>query len=164
MVREGCRKAALSFFTLCIGYFCTLRTEKEMKSRKPESFIKQPNYPGGNKAMDDFIKSNLRYPEEALKNKVEGTVAVEIDIDVFGKVSSPKVKHGIGYGCDEEALRLVQLLQFEKKKYKGMYVVFHKTINIHFRIHEAVKPAMQISYQYKEKAPGTTYNYTIKSD
>ena len=134
-----------------------------MKSRKPESFIKQPNYPGGTKAMDEFIKKHLQYPEEALQNKIEGTVAVEIDIDVFGKVTSAKVKHGVGHGCDEEALRIVKLFQFEKKKYKGLYVLFHKTINIHFRLHEASKP-VQLSYQYKEKTSGTTYNYTIKQE
>jgi len=113
--------------------------------------------------MDEFIKKNLRYPEEAIENKVEGTVAVEIDIDVYGKVSAAKVKHGIGYGCDEEAVRLVRLLQFEKKKYKGLFVVFHKTINIHFKLHEASKP-VQFSYQYKEKSTGTNYNYTVKPD
>jgi len=134
-----------------------------MKSRKPESFIKQPNYQGGNKAMDEFIKNHLRYPEEAMENKIEGTVAVEVDIDVFGKVSGAKVKHGIGYGCDEEATRLVQLLQFDKKRYKGMHVVFHKTINIHFRLHEASKP-VAFSYHYKEKKVGNVYNYTIKPD
>ena len=134
-----------------------------MKSRKPESFIKQPVYPGGNKAMDEFIKKNLRYPEEAMQQKIEGTVAVEIDIDVFGKVSAAKVKHGIGHGCDEEAIRLVKLLQFEKKKYKGLYVMFHKTINIHFRLHDAGSP-VQFSYQYKEKKGGTNYNYTITPD
>jgi TonB family protein len=132
-----------------------------MKSRKPESFIKQPNYPGGNKAMDEFIKKNLRYPEEAMQQRIEGIVAVEADIDVFGKVSAAKVKHGIGHGCDEEAIRLVNLLQFEKKKYKGMYVMFHKTLNIHFRLHEASTP-VGLTYQYKEKSSGTTYNYTIK--
>jgi len=130
--------------------------------RKPESFIKQPTYPGGNKAMDDFIKKNLRYPEEALQQKIEGTVAVEMDIDVFGTISAAKVKHGIGHGCDEEAVRLVKLLKFQKKKYKGMFVMFHKTINIHFRLHEASKP-IQLSYQYKEKTSGKTYNYTIKN-
>ncbi len=113
--------------------------------------------------MDEFIKKNLRYPEEAMENKIEGTVAVEIDIDVFGKVSTAKVKHGIGHGCDEEAMRLVMLLQFEKKKYKGLYVMFHKTINIHFRLHEASKP-VQFSYQYKEKTVGNVYNYKIKPD
>lgn len=131
-----------------------------MKKRKPESFIRQPVYPGGSKAMDEFIRKHLQYPEEALKQKVEGTVAVEIDIDIFGKVSAAKVKHGIGYGCDEEAIRLVNLLQFDKKKYKGLYVMFHKTINIQFRLHDAGR-SLQLSYQYKEKKSGTTYSYTI---
>ena len=113
--------------------------------------------------MDEFIKKNLRYPEEAMQHKIEGTVAVDIDIDVYGKVSTAKVKHGIGYGCDEEAMRLVRLLQFDKKKYQGLYVMFHKTINIHFKMHEAAPP-IQYSYQYKEKTSGTTYNYSIKPD
>ena len=110
--------------------------------------------------MDEFIKKNLRYPEEAMQQRVEGTVSVEIDIDVFGKVSAAKVKHGIGHGCDEEAIRLVQLLKFQKKKYQGLYVMFHKTINIHFRLHDASKP-VQLAYQYKEKAASKNLSYTI---
>jgi len=112
--------------------------------------------------MDEFIKNNLHYPEEALQQKIEGTVAVEIDIDVFGAVSNAKVKHGIGYGCDEEAIRLVKLLKFQKKKYQGLFVMFHKTINIHFRLHDASKP-VQLAYQYKEKQRGNTFTYTIKT-
>jgi TonB family protein len=123
--------------------------------RKPESFIKQPTYPGGKKALDDFIKANLMYPEEAISNKVEGTVSVEYDVDVFGKVIATKVKHSLGYGCDEEAVRLVRLLKYPKKRYQGMRVVFHMTINIHFRLNEASKiPAQtsqQIVYNYVEK-------------
>lgn len=133
------------------------------KSRKPESFIRPPRYPGGNKAMDIFIRDNLVYPEEAMKNRVEGTVSVETEIDVYGKITHAKVKHGIGYGCDEEALRLVKLLQFEKKKYPGMFVTFHKTINIHFRLHSAGQP-VQLSYQYKESNSGKSYSYTINTD
>jgi TonB family protein len=136
-----------------------------MTHRKPESFIRQPVFPGGSKAMDEFIKKHLQYPEEAMQHKVEGTVAVEIDIDIFGKVTAARVKHGIGYGCDEEAIRLVNMLQFEKKKYKGMYVVFHKTINIHFRLQDAAAP-VQFAYQYKEKKDptGNSYSYTITAD
>ena len=40
-------------------------------NRKPESFIKHPIYPGGKKGLDEFVKSNLQYPEEALKNKID---------------------------------------------------------------------------------------------
>jgi len=123
--------------------------------RKPESFIKPPTYPGGKKALDEFIKANLKYPEEALKNKVEGTVAVEYDVDAFGKVIATRLKHGIGYGCDEEAIRITQMLKYPKKKYQGLRVVFHMTININFRIHSASPPPkpqeQKIVYNYVEK-------------
>lgn len=140
-----------------------------LHNRKPESFIKSPKYPGGKKALDDFIKSNLKYPEEALENKIEGTVSVEYDVDVFGNVILAKVKHGIGYGCDEEAIRLTKLLKYEKKMYKGMRVTFHQKINIHFRLTTASKPVpaeQKIVYSYvaaddsKKKSSG----YTIKID
>lgn len=98
-----------------------------------------------------------------MRQRIEGTVAVEIDIDVFGAVTSAKVKHGIGHGCDEEGIRLVKLLKFQKKKYQGMFVLFHKTINIHFRLHDASKP-VQLAYQYKEKSSGNTFTYTIKNN
>jgi len=137
------------------------------KQRKPESFIRQPRYPGGKKAMDEFIRHELRYPEEAMKNRVEGTVSVEIDIDVFGDVMDARVRHSLGYGCDEEAIRLVRLLKFEKKKYQGLRVMFHQTLNIHFRL-AAIPPSpaqqQQIVYHYKEnpnKAADVSHPYTI---
>lgn len=139
------------------------------KNRKPESFIKPPTYPGGKKAMDEFIRTNMRYPEEAIQHKVEGTVMVDYDIDAFGKVVATRLKHGIGYGCDEEALRLVSLLQFSKKKYQGVRVLFHQTLGIHFRLNTAIKPPEQsqtITYNYVEKKKddqSPSYTITLNS-
>ena len=119
--------------------------------------MRQPKYPGGKKALDEFIRTNMQYPEEAIKNKVEGSVVVKYDVDVFGKVSHAAIAHGIGYGCDEEALRLVKLLRYEKKKYQGLRVTFHQSISIHFHLSgRGVKPQPQeikIQYQYTEKNP-----------
>lgn len=84
--------------------------------------------------MNEFIGSNVKYPEEALKNKIEGSVNIKYDVNVFGDVTAATVVQGIGYGCDEEALRVVKLLQFEKKRYKGMHVIFHKKIIVHFHL------------------------------
>lgn len=123
-----------------------------MNNRKPESFVKQPTYPGGKKALDEFVKQNLVYPEEALKSRVEGTVTMELDIDIYGKVIETKVKHGIGYGCDEEAVRIVKLLQYSKKKYRGLHVIFHQTINIHFKLPVPSQQSFQINYHYKESS------------
>ena len=122
--------------------------------RKPESFIKLPTYPGGQKALNEFVRSNLKYPEEALNNKIVGSVTVNFDVDIFGDVIATRVKHGLGYGCDEEACRVVKLLNYPKKKYKGMHVVFHMNINIHFKINTAskpVEPETKIVYNYVEK-------------
>lgn len=117
--------------------------------------------------MDEFIRANLRYPEEAINNKVEGTVSIDYDVDVYGKVIAARIKHGIGFGCDEEALRLVSLLQFSKKKYQGVRVVFHQSIGIHFRLNNAVQPPAQeqtIRYNYVEKKtdqPSTGYTINL---
>lgn len=104
------------------------------KEKKDKNFIKKPHFPGGTNAMRGVIRENLRYPEEALKNKIEGTVIVRYDIDHKGKVVDARIIAGIGHGCDEEALRLVRLFEFEVPKNRGLRVRFHKDINIHFRL------------------------------
>ncbi|HQW26794.1 MAG TPA: energy transducer TonB, partial [Saprospiraceae bacterium] len=80
-----------------------------------------PQYAGCEAAVNDsidctflkvvsHIKANLKYPEEAQKNKVQGQVVVEFVIDTNGAVINPVIKKGIGSGCDEEALRVVSLM------------------------------------------------------
>ena len=89
------------------------------KEKREKDFRKKPIYPGGNSALKQFIKDNLQYPEEALKNKVEGGVIVQFTIDHLGKVTHTKVISGLGYGCDEEAQRVIRLLTFEVPKNRG---------------------------------------------
>ncbi len=123
------------------------------KEAKDKHFIKKPFYEGGPKAMKKFISENLRYPKEALENKIQGTVYVRYDIDYKGKVTDAKVIKGIGFGCDEEAMRLAKLLEFEVPKTRGVRVVFHNNIQIHFRLpkKKPVKKVTGIQYNYVEK-------------
>lgn len=115
--------------------------------------------------MRKFIRENLRYPEEALKNGIEGVVAVKYEVDQNGNVIHAAVKNGIGYGCDEEALRLVRLLKFGKVRHRGLRVTFHKTINIRFSLpgsRSAEEPPTQLVYTYVEKKnDAASYTYTI---
>lgn len=55
-----------------------------------------------------YMRTQLVYPEEAKKQKVSGTVIVSFVVDEIGAVQDAKVERGIGSGCDEEALRIVQ--------------------------------------------------------
>ncbi len=146
------------------------------KPAKDKHFIKQPWYEGGPKAMKQFVTDNLRYPQEALAQRVEGTVTVRFDIDHKGDVVDAKIiGHALGHGCDEEAIRLVKAMKFMVDKPRGLRVVYHKTIQIHFRLPQAAEPAAQLQLQYNymttataptpdavEKKPGGySYNVTI---
>ncbi len=63
---------------------------------------------GGKKAFKQYLEQNLRYPEQALNNKVEGKVTVQFTIQSSGAVSDFRVVKGLGYGCEEEVIRLIQ--------------------------------------------------------
>lgn len=66
-----------------------------------------PEYPGGFEAMSTFLAKNIKYPEQAKKDKVTGRVFVSFIVEKDGSVSNVKLLRGIGGGCDEEALRVV---------------------------------------------------------
>ncbi len=63
---------------------------------------------GGRKAFKQYLESNLEYPEQALKNEVEGKVTIQFSIGMTGQLTEFKVIRGIGYGCDEEVIRLIR--------------------------------------------------------
>ena len=130
------------------------------KERKDKHFIKKPIYPGGLKAMRELIRKELKYPNEALEAKIEGTVFLRYYIDYKGKVISSKILSSLGYGCDEEAQRIVSKFKFEVPKGpRKTKVKFHKTIKIHFRLPK--KEPKKIVPSQKSKNPSTKISYTI---
>ena len=124
------------------------------KPAKEKHFIRQPWYEGGPQAMRKFIAGALRYPAEALAHKVEGTVFVRYDIDHQGKVVDARVITGLGHGCDEEAIRLVMLLRFRVEPPRGMRVLYHKDIQVRFRLPQppASPPAPLLQYHYTTRS------------
>lgn len=127
-----------------------------------------PRYHGGDDALKEFISSHLKYPHEALAQKIEGEVEVSYDVNSLGMVSKIKVLKSLGYGCDEEVMRLVKMLKFEKAFNKGRSVTSHKKLKVDFKLPEQ-KKTQQIKYQItaSKKTAKTTppksvgYSYTI---
>jgi len=105
-----------------------------------------PRYQGCEKAIEDsvdctfrkmigHIKSEMKYPEEALKLKVYGQVMVEFVIDTSGAVTHPTIKQGIGTGCDEEALRVVSSMPaWTPGKQDGKTVPVRMKVPIYFQL------------------------------
>ena len=54
-----------------------------------------------------FMADNIRYPGEASRNEISGTVYINFQVAPDGSIRDVKVTKGIGYGCDEEAVRVV---------------------------------------------------------
>ncbi len=69
-----------------------------------------PEFPGGEDAMRRFLAENIRYPQMARESGIQGTVFVTFVVEPNGNVSGVRVLRGIGGGCDEEALRVVNLM------------------------------------------------------
>ncbi|ATP56960.1 hypothetical protein CPT03_10940 [Pedobacter ginsengisoli] len=66
-----------------------------------------PEFEGGMKAWAKFIQRNLRYPNAAQEVDAQGKVFISFVIEKDGSVSNVTVLKGIGYGCDEEAVRVI---------------------------------------------------------
>lgn len=66
--------------------------------------------PNEKMALQRFLQSNIQYPDLARENSIEGCVTVLVHLNSSEKNCTTKVINGIGYGCDEEAVRLIKLL------------------------------------------------------
>ncbi len=140
------------------------------KPRKDEP-LKMPRYRGGDEALRRFISDNLNYPEEALSEKIEGAVEAAYDVDGNGRIVKVEILKSLGYGCDEEVIRLIKLLKFEKAYNKGRRVTSHKKLKVDFKLPVRQKE-QKIQYHItgKQKEPenhkgitksGNSYGYTI---
>lgn len=72
--------------------------------------VQQPKYPGGEQALFTFLGENIKYPQSAIDNNIEGTVWIRFEVRKNGKIRNAEVLRGIGSGCDEEALRVIQMM------------------------------------------------------
>lgn len=94
-----------------------------------------PQFPGGLNAMGSFIKSNYRYPRDAQRANIEGKVFVQFVVNTDGSISNARVIRGIGGGCDEEAIRLVQMMpKWTPGRQDGEVVAAYHTVPITFKL------------------------------
>ncbi len=121
--------------------------------KRNKKFLKLPRLYGGREALKAFVRANLRYPPQALEKGIQGDVIVRFRVTGKGEVREAVVAKGLGYGCDEEALRLVGMLTYQAVKNRGVKVVANHRIRIPFRIRS--KPGnTRLLVSYSESAGG----------
>ena len=115
----------------------TVKKERPSTAREEVFTVVEdmPQYPGGEKAMMNFIANNIKYPRKALEEGVEGRVIVKFVVDKEGNVVDAKVIKGIGHGCDEEALRVINSMpKWKPGKQRGKPVEVYYTLPIVFKL------------------------------
>lgn len=65
-------------------------------------------FPGGVQAFYKFVQTKMKYPAQARRMGIEGKVYVQFIVDKDGSVTDVQAVKGIGAGCDEEAVRVLQ--------------------------------------------------------
>ncbi|MDQ8006008.1 MAG: energy transducer TonB [Pedobacter sp.] len=91
-------------------------------------------FPGGINKARQFLANNIQYPDEAVENGVNGTVQVKFTIEADGSISNIEIVRKLGYGCDEEVIRVLKRMpKWNPAKLKGQNVRSYFTMPVSFR-------------------------------
>lgn len=104
----------------------------------------QPEFNGGYDAMMEFIRENLRYPADARQQGVEGTVYVSFIVETDGRVTSSKIIRGISAACDNEVLRMMEIMpNWKPGRQSGQDVRVRFVLPIKFSLNNQSPPENQ---------------------
>jgi len=96
-----------------------------------------PEFAGGMNALLKFLQKNLHYPTSAVNAGVVGKVYMQFVVGQDGNISKVDVLKGIGFGCDEEAQRVVKLMpKWSPGRQSGRAVAVRFTLPISFLLSE----------------------------
>ena len=96
-----------------------------------------PEFPGGEEVMMQYIAEQVKYPAEAKKAGAYGRVFIGFIVEPDGSLSDIKVLRGMGYGCDEEALRVAKFMpKWQPGMHRGKAVRVQYLVPVNFRLEE----------------------------
>jgi len=94
-----------------------------------------PEFPGGTAKLLEYIGKNIKYPMMARESDIQGKVYVQFVVEPDGSISKVTVLRGIGGGCDEEAVRVVQSMpRWKPGKQRGAPVRVQYMVPIVFKL------------------------------
>ena len=85
--------------------------EDEEREKKEQVFMiveKKAEFPGGHKKLMEYLRGNIKYPEQALAKSIEGKVYVKFTVKKDGSIDDVKIIRSTDSLLDEEAIRVVK--------------------------------------------------------
>ncbi len=106
--------------------------EEEKEEESHEIFVaveNQPEFPGGETALYQYLEKNINYPEMARQQNITGRVFVTFVVERDGSIANPRVLREIGGGCGDEAVRVVKgMPKWKPGKQRG------KTVRVQYNL------------------------------
>lgn len=112
-------------------------TEEEVE-KEEEIFVfveENPSFPGGEEELYKYLRENIKYPQLARENNIEGKVFVQFVVEKNGSISNVKILKDIGSGCGAEAVRVVKAMpKWKPGKQRGSAVRAQFSLPISFKL------------------------------
>lgn len=110
-----------------------------------------PEFNGGQVELYKWLARNIKYPQEAKNNKIEGRVFVKFVIEASGEIGEVNITKGIGYGCDEEAARVIKNMpKWKPAMQNGYPVAIYYNMPIVFKWHKNVVSEDIIFFEHEQ--------------
>ena len=116
--------------------FATAEAQQQKRQGKVYDVVEvMPEYPGGMSEMMNFLHHNVRYPEAAMKKKIQGRSVIRFVVEKDGSLSDFKVVRSAGSLLDAEALRVAKSMpKWKPGKMKGKTVRVKYMLPVSFRL------------------------------
>ncbi|WP_217931104.1 M56 family metallopeptidase [Bacteroides caecimuris] len=120
-------------------------TKTQIKS-VPDSVVflvveEMPDFPGGMKALMDYLSENVKYPAEAHAIGAQGRVIVSFTVKKDGSIADTKVERSVNPYLDKEAMRVIAAMpKWKPGKQRGEAVNVKLTVPVAFRLSNPEPP------------------------
>lgn len=112
--------------------------EPEVKHKEEEIFVaveQMAEFPGGQAALMRWLSNNVRYPESAQQNDIQGRVIVKFVVEKDGSIGHVQVVKGVDKDLDREAIRVVKKMpRWQPGKNNGVAVRSYFNLPVVFRL------------------------------
>lgn len=96
---------------------------------------KMPSFPGGEEELFSYLSKQIQYPAPAMNSGIEGRVIVSFVVQTDGSIDMLKIEKGLGFGCDEEAIRVIKAMpKWDWGMQNGKAVAVKLRLPLYFRL------------------------------
>jgi TonB family protein len=92
-------------------------------------------FPGGENDLEKYIEAVMIYPKEAKEKNIEGRVFISFIVERDGSLSDITLVRKLGFGCDEEAIRIVKTMPNWEPAQQNKHIIrFRATLPVKFKL------------------------------